>query len=76
MTTLAELETAEAKVNTKTKDKSYKIVCISMYNTDIKELDEKVARLRARGWTNMNKSLLIRLALRGVDAETMEVPRR
>lgn len=75
MTTLAELEAAEAQINAKTK-KPYKVICISMYTSDIEELDAKVARLRARGWTNMSKSLLIRLALRKIDAETMEIPRR
>lgn len=76
MTTLAELAAAEATLNAKLETKTYKVICVSVYHDDITELDAKVARLKARGWTNMNKSLLVRLALRKIDAETMEVPRR
>lgn len=78
MTTLAELAALEKHANreSKRKSKPYQVMCISMYHSDIDELEAKVERLRDRGWTNMNKSLLIRLALRGVDAETMEVPKR
>lgn len=53
----------------------YKVICISMYTSDLKELDRKLALLRARGWSKANRSQLIRIALAELDAETMPVPR-
>ena len=54
----------------------YKVICISMYNQDIEELDAKVAELKRRGWTKANKSQLIRLALSQLDLENLETPRQ
>lgn len=53
----------------KADDKPYKIVCISLYHTDIDQLAKKVATLRKRGHTSMNKSKLIRIALRQLDLD-------
>lgn len=51
------------KPTAKAKPTHYKTICISMYTTDLKKLDAKVAELKRRGKTKMSKSELIRLAL-------------
>ena len=48
----------------------YKIVCLSIYTTDLSELDRKVDALKQLGWSRANRSHLIRIALsRLTDAE-------
>jgi hypothetical protein len=54
----------------------YKVVCISMYTSDIEQLEAKVAELKRRGWTKANKSQLIRLALAQLDLDTLPEPVR
>ena len=54
----------------------YKVICISMYNRDIEELEAKVAELKRRGWTKANKSQLIRLALSQIDLDKLSTPRQ
>jgi len=49
----------------------YQIVCISLYNRDVEELEEKVRELKARGIRRANKSWLIRLALSRLDIDTI-----
>ncbi|MDD5438514.1 MAG: hypothetical protein PHC70_05250 [Patescibacteria group bacterium] len=44
--------------------RNYAIICISMYKGDLELLDAMVARLKAKGKTNMSRSRLIRYALR------------
>jgi hypothetical protein len=51
----------------------YKVICISLYNQDLKRLDAMVDTLKARGMTKANRSALIRYALGEVDLES--VPR-
>ena len=51
----------------KAKPTHYKIVCISLYNEDIENLEKMVAELKRRGHTKANKSQLIRAALAQVD---------
>jgi hypothetical protein len=51
----------------------YKVICISMYNEDLKQLDTMVDALKARGLTKANRSALIRYALSQVDLD--KVPR-
>jgi hypothetical protein len=66
-------EAADLAVNdtpsTKAKEKPthYKVVCISLYNQDIENLEEMVRELKRRGHTKANKSQLIRAALAQVD---------
>jgi len=55
-------------VNVKSKQKAakpehYKVICISIYTNDLEQLDAKVAELKRRGFTKLNKSRLIRIAL-------------
>lgn len=50
-----------------TKPKNYKVLCISMYNGDVKELDEMVKSLKDRGVQHASRSSLIRHALNNVD---------
>jgi hypothetical protein len=54
----------------------YKVICISMYNRDLEELDAKVTELKKRGWTKANKSQLIRLALSQLDLDRLPTPRQ
>ncbi|MDD5726888.1 MAG: hypothetical protein PHC53_05850 [Patescibacteria group bacterium] len=42
---------------------NYKVICISIYNDDLANLDEVVAQLKARGATRVSRSMLIRYAL-------------
>lgn len=51
----------------KEKPTHYKVVCISLYNEDIHNLETMVAELKRRGHTKANKSQLIRAALAQVD---------
>jgi cobalamin biosynthesis protein CobD/CbiB len=53
--------------------RTYKIVCFSLYPEDVENLDRKVAELRRRGHTKANKSQLIRHAIEQVDLD--QVPR-
>jgi hypothetical protein len=41
----------------------YKVICISLYNRDLEQLDGLVAELKARGVTKATRSALIRVAL-------------
>jgi hypothetical protein len=54
----------------------YKVICISLYNQDLAELETKVAELKRRGWTKANKSQLIRLALSQIDLDRLPPPPR
>ncbi|HWN70683.1 MAG TPA: hypothetical protein VNM90_23745 [Haliangium sp.] len=58
----------------KPKPTHYKVICISMYNTDIERLEEKVAELKRRGYTKANKSQLIRMALSQIDLDKLTLP--
>jgi hypothetical protein len=51
----------------------YKVICISVYTDDLKQLDDMVDALKARGLTKANRSALIRYALGLVDIA--QVPR-
>ena len=57
---------------------SYKVICISMYNDDLANMDEIVAKLKARGLTGVSRSLLIRYALSKIDLDVAfrTIPRR
>lgn len=54
------------------KPSHYKVVCISLYTSDIQELKAKVNELKRRGWTRANASHLVRLALAQMDVDTIE----
>ena len=62
--------------NGKARPTHYKVICISMYTSDLEELDAKVAELKRRGWTKANKSQLIRLALSQIDIDKLPTPRQ
>jgi hypothetical protein len=57
----------KAAAGVKEKPTHYKVVCISLYNEDIQNLESMVAELKRRGHTKANKSQLIRAALAQVD---------
>jgi len=50
-----------------------KLVCLSMPEMDLYDLDHKVLRLRERGWTGANRSALIRAAVASIDVEAIEI---
>jgi hypothetical protein len=55
------------------KPSHYKVICISLYTSDLERLDEMVEELKAMGITKANRSALIRHALATVDLQ--KVPR-
>lgn len=57
----------------KAKPTHYKVVCFSMYTSDIDNLTAKVAELKRRGWTKANKSQLIRIALDQLDLDMLDL---
>ena len=57
------------KPTKKAKPTHYKVICISMYTSDIDDLDAKVRELKRRGRTKANKSELIRIALAQLDLD-------
>jgi metal-responsive CopG/Arc/MetJ family transcriptional regulator len=51
----------------------FKVICISLYNEDLKRLDEMVRILKdERGLTLANRSSLIRYALRKINVNEQE----
>ena len=52
-------------------DKSYKVLCISMYKTDLARLDAEVQRLKANGHPKISRSGLIRFALDQMDTSKL-----
>jgi len=63
-----------AKVETpEVRPEHYKVICISLYNEDLEQLDAMVASLKRRGLTKTSRSALIRFALSQVDLD--QVPR-
>jgi hypothetical protein len=52
-------------------ERTYRVVCISMYPDDLAEADRKVEALKARGLTLANRSWLIRLALSKLDVDAV-----
>jgi hypothetical protein len=55
------------------KPSHYKVICISLYTSDLEKLDRMVEELKSRGLTKANRSALIRFALDAVDLD--KVPR-
>lgn len=49
----------------------YRVICISLYNDDLKRLDRMVDKLKARGLTKANRSALIRHALDTIDLDAV-----
>lgn len=54
--------------------KPYKSVCISLYEDDIARADEYVRELKKRGYVTMNRSRLIRHALRQLAIDDIQIP--
>lgn len=51
------------------RDRTYKVLCVSMYLEDARELDRKVELLRRRGFPRMSRSRLLRIAMKRLDLE-------
>ncbi len=54
-----------------TPEQSYKVICISIYKTDLDALDTSVQTLKAKGHTKVSRSALIRYALAQLDINTV-----
>ena len=52
-----------------TATKLYKVICISLYQVDLKNLDEKVESMKRRGLNQANRSALIRFAVDALDLD-------
>lgn len=52
----------------------YEIICISMYNEDLAQLDAKVAELKQAGHRRMTRSALIRYALAKLEVGDVPAP--
>ena len=57
---------------TKPPKKPHKVVCISMYIDDIDMAQQMIDGLKRDGFTNMNRSRLIRLALEQFDGSKLK----
>lgn len=57
----------------KPKPEHYKVICISMYNEDLANLDAVVDELKRRGHTKASRSSVLRAAMMQIDLE--KVPR-
>jgi hypothetical protein len=57
-------------------ERSYEIICISIYKTDLAAAKERVAELKSRGFRRASLSWLIRLALSRLDSETITLEDR
>lgn len=56
----------------KSPPRDHKVVCISMYQDDLKDADEIVKHLKIKGFTKANRSWLIRLALKQFDPASLK----
>lgn len=54
------------------KPEHYVVISISMYNDDREAATAKVAALKARGFTQMSMSRLIRIAIERVNVDDLE----
>ena len=59
------------KTTKRAKAAHYDVICISLYNEDLRALDEKVDQLKAAGHRKMSRSALIRYALDTCDLEAL-----
>lgn len=50
----------------------FKIICISLYDQDVQNLDEAVSQLKERGLRRANRSWLIRYALARIDLDAIQ----
>lgn len=57
----------------RTRPTHYKVVCHSMYTSDLDALDRMVAKLKSLGWHKANRSHLIRIALGMLTVDDLEV---
>lgn len=63
-----------ATARAKEDDCGYRVICLSFYTEDLARLDEVVAVLKRRGHRKVNRSSLLREALRQLDLDRL--PRR
>lgn len=51
----------------------YTRLCISFYDDDLDRLDDQVAKLKAAGYTKVNRSMLLRVAMAVFDPSLLAV---
>ncbi|MBN2695577.1 hypothetical protein JXR93_13025 [bacterium] len=61
------IETLYGTDDESSKENNYKVITISLYKEDLELLDEYVSELKKNGHKRMNKSRVIRYALRSLD---------
>ena len=69
-----DIEEFDKKEKSKTEPKNketYKVITISLYNDDYELLDNYLKKLKEEGYHRINKSKIIRYALRSVDIKNM-----
>jgi hypothetical protein len=55
-----------------TKKRTWRVICVSLYPENLRDLDEKVEILKARGIHKMNRSRLLRIAVKQLDLDTIK----
>lgn len=58
-----DVSVADTNAKKKPKPDHYKVICISLYNEDLKHLDDIVQALKERGFTKANRSAVLRAAM-------------
>jgi len=61
----------EEKVKKKENTETYKVITVSLYNDDYELLNKYLEELKLRGYHRINKSKIIRYALRNLDIENL-----
>ena len=59
------------EIRTPKSDLPYKVVAISTYKSDLAELDAMVERCQAAGVRRMNRSRLLRIAIKRLDLDAV-----
>ena len=67
LTTAQRARKAAKKPSAKERPDHYKVICISLYNDDLAQLDRVVKELKKRGFTKANRSAVLRAAMQQFD---------
>lgn len=67
LTTAQRARKAAKKSSPKERPDHYKVICISLYNDDLAQLDRVVKELKKRGFTKANRSAVLRAAMQQFD---------
>lgn len=67
LTTAQRARKTAKKSAAKERPDHYKVICISLYNDDLAQLDRVVKELKKRGFTKANRSAVLRAAMQQFD---------